>query len=93
VKPADKKETDDAKSGYTLGEILRAFPSTVWMGIAGVAVLVIAAALIILGSVYGTNLFESNSVAAVPNPTPTLSTGPPDTTPTPGPTPTEGGRK
>jgi LysM repeat protein len=89
AKPAQKKDLEQEKSGYTLGEILRAFPSTVWTGIAGVAVLLIFAVLIILGFVYGGNLFGASSVAAVQNPTPTLSAGPPDTTPTPGPTPTE----
>ena len=87
--PTDKKATPDPeKSGYTLGDILRAFPGTLWTGLAGVAILLIFAILIIGGFMYGSSLFGSNSVAAVQSPTPTLAAGPPESTPTPGPTPT-----
>lgn len=82
----DQKDQDkEERDGYTLGEVLRSLPSTLWTGVAGVAVLVIAAVLIIAGVMYGSNLFGINTVASVPNPTPTLDQGiAPAATPTPG---------
>lgn len=89
-KPAQTKSPDKNKEseGYTLGDILRSFPSTLWTGVAGVAVLVIFAFVIIAVFMYGSSAFSSNSAANVVNLTPTLLAGPPDSTPTPGPTPT-----
>lgn len=81
------QEKPEEKEGYTLGDILRSFPSTLWTGIAGIAVLIIAAILIIAAVVYGGNLFGFNGSVAEVNPTPTLDSGlAPNTTPTPGPT-------
>ncbi len=88
VKPVEPKKPEEEKEGYTLGDILRSFPSTLWTGIAGVAVLVIFAVAIIAVFMYGSNLLGGSSAAALPNSTPTLPAGPPDSTPTPGPTPT-----
>ncbi|MCB0209528.1 MAG: hypothetical protein KDJ52_09370, partial [Anaerolineae bacterium] len=80
-------EPQEEKEGYTLGDILRSFPSTVWTVIAGIAVLIIAAVLITAGLVYGGNFFGFDTTAAVANPTPTLDSGLAlDSTPTPGPT-------
>ncbi|HRV94783.1 MAG TPA: LysM peptidoglycan-binding domain-containing protein, partial [Anaerolineae bacterium] len=85
VEPASEKQEE--KEGYTLGDILRSFPSTVWTGIAGIAVLIIAAILIIAGVMYGSNFFGFDSSVAEANPTPTLDSGLAlNTTPTPGPT-------
>lgn len=89
VKPVEPKQAGDKdKEGYTLGDILRAFPSTLWTGVAGVAVLVIFAFIIIAVFMYGSGVLGAGNVAQVQLPTPTLPAGPPDETPTPGPTPT-----
>ncbi len=89
--PSTPATPEPEKEGFTLGDILRAFPSTLWTGLAGVSVLLIFAILIIGAFMYGSSLFGSNSVAAVEISTPTLEAGPPDASPTPGPTPTEAG--
>ncbi|MBE7551471.1 MAG: PD40 domain-containing protein [Anaerolineales bacterium] len=76
-------------SGHTFGDVLRAFPSTVWTFAGGLIVLVIFAAVII-GAYLLLNGNEPSvgGVAVVQSPTPTLDAGPPDATPTLGPTPT-----
>lgn len=76
-------------SGHTFGDVLRAFPSTVWTFAGGLIVLVIFAAVII-GAYLLLNGGEASvgGVALVQSPTPTLDAGPPDATPTLGPTPT-----
>ena len=48
VQPVEKKgPATSEKSGYTVGDVLRAFPSTLWTGVAGVAVLLVFAVIII----------------------------------------------
>lgn len=93
-KPAPGPATQPAETeekGYTFGDVLRSFPSTLWTLAIGVVVLVIFAFVFIAFSVFSGGLFDSG-VAAVQSPTPTLDTGiAPDTTPTPGPTPTDVG--
>lgn len=78
------------KTGYTVGDILRAFPSTLWTIIGGVVLLLACAVGLIFtwSWLQGEDLAPSPGLVAVPNVTPTLDAGPPDTTPTPGPTPT-----
>jgi LysM repeat protein len=77
------------KSGHTFGDVLRAFPSTIWTFVGGVIVLIIFA-VIIAGSYLLLNNGEGNvpGVAVAQSPTPTLDAGPPDATPTLGPMPT-----
>ena len=80
-------QAEPEPEGYTFGDVLRSFPSTLWTGIAGVVVMLIFAILIIVGVTYGSNFFGIDTIAAVPSPTPTLDAGlAPDSTPTPGPT-------
>jgi len=77
------------KAGFTFGDVLRAFPSTMWTAVGGLILLVIFA-VIIVGAwalLNGSNP-GVGGVAVVQSPTPTLDAGPPDATPTPGPTPT-----
>lgn len=76
-------------SGHTFGDVLRAFPSTIWTFAGGLIVLVIFAAVII-GAYLLLNGNEPGvgGVAVVQSPTPTLNAGPPNATPTLGPTPT-----
>jgi TolB protein len=73
------------KEGFTLGYILRSFPSTFWTVIAGVATLLMVAVLIIGATKLPLGI---SSVGPVQSPTPTLDAALPDSTPTPGPTPT-----
>ncbi|MCL4298358.1 MAG: PD40 domain-containing protein [Anaerolineae bacterium] len=76
-------------SGHTFGDVLRAFPSTVWTFTGGLIVLVIFAAVIIGAYLLlNGNNPSVGGVAVVQSPTPTLDAGPPDATPTLGPTPT-----
>ncbi len=75
------------KSGYTFGDVLRSFPSTIWTFAGGLLLLIIVA-IVIIGAWAMFNGGEPSGVAAVQNSTPTLAAGPPNTTPTPGPTPT-----
>ncbi len=77
------------KSGYTFGDVLRSFPSTVWTFAGGVIVLVIFF-FVIIGAYVLLNGGDNNvgGVAVALSPTPTLDAGPPDATPTLGPTPT-----
>lgn len=77
------------KAGYTFGDVLRSFPSTIWTFVGGVIVLLVFAFIIIaaVSMLRGNNLGVSG-LGVVLSPTPTLSAGPPDATPTPGPTPT-----
>jgi TolB protein len=84
-------ETEPEKTGYTLGDILRAFPSTLWTIAAGLVVLLLFA-IVIIGAWWTWSQFQGDSfgvssVAPLQGPTPTLAAGPPDSTPTPGPTP------
>ncbi len=84
-------KTQPKKAGYTIGDVLRAFPSTFWTAAGGVVVLIIFA-VIIIGAwmlFYGGGETPGvGGVAIVQSPTPTLAAGPPNATPTLGPTPT-----
>ncbi|MEW5957313.1 MAG: LysM peptidoglycan-binding domain-containing protein [Chloroflexota bacterium] len=78
------------KSGFTLGDVLRSIPSTVW-AVAGGLVLLLACALGLIftwGWLQGGGELAPGGLAAIPSLTPTLDAGPPDATPTLGPTPT-----
>jgi TolB protein len=78
------------KAGHTVGDVLRALPSTFWTATGGVVVLIIFA-VIIIGAwwlFYGNGNTGVGGVAAIQSPTPTLAAGPPNATPTLGPTPT-----
>ncbi len=86
--PAPNKKDQTEKSGYTLGEILRAFPSTMWTFAGGIIVLIIFAVIFIGAMSLFSGSDDAGGVAVVLSPTPTLNAGPPDSTPTPGPTPT-----
>jgi LysM repeat protein len=83
------EKTESKKSRFTLGELLRSMPSTIWTFVGGLVLLLACAAGLILswGWLQGGNL-DPESLVAVPSLTPTLNAGPPDATPTPGPTPT-----
>jgi len=83
------EKTEATKRGFTLGELLRSMPSTLWTFVGGLVLLLACAAGLIFswGWLQGGNL-DSESLVAVPSLTPTLDAGPPDATPTPGPTPT-----
>jgi TolB protein len=87
--PAPASYAQSKTSGHTFGDVLRAFPSTVWTFAGGLIVLIIFAAVII-GAYLLLNGGEPSvgGVAVVQSPTPTLDAGPPDATPTLGPTPT-----
>ncbi len=80
------------KEGYTLGDILRSFPSTIWTFVGGMAILLIFALVILAlwigfqGAGGGSD--EGSDLAAVSNVTPTLGSAPPNATPTLGPTAT-----
>lgn len=86
--PANQQsQTQQLKESYTFGDVLRSFPSTLWTGVAGVAVMLIFAVLIIIAVTYGSSLFGVEGIASAPNPTPTLDSAlAPDSTPTPAPT-------
>ncbi|MBE7467557.1 MAG: PD40 domain-containing protein [Anaerolineales bacterium] len=88
VQPAPVGQPKPA--GHTLGDVLRAFPSTIWTFAGGLIVLIIFAAVIIGAYVLlnGGDGGVVGGVAAIQSPTPTLAAGPPDATPTLGPTPT-----
>jgi TolB protein len=75
------------KPGYTFGDVLRSFPSTIWTFAGGLVVLIIFA-VVIIGAWALLNSGETSGVAVVQSPTPTLAAGPPNASPTPGPTPT-----
>ncbi|MBN1991428.1 MAG: PD40 domain-containing protein [Anaerolineae bacterium] len=76
------------KTGYTVGDVLRAFPSTVWTLAIGLVVLFIFAVIIVIGlSMLQGNGLGSGGLAVGQSPTPTLSVAIADSTPTPGPTP------
>ncbi len=92
--PASTRRTTAAqpqKSGYTVGDVLRSLPSTVWTFVGGLILLLACAFGLILtwGWMQGDEL-NPPGLVAIPSLTPTLDAGPPDATPTPGPTPTEG---
>ncbi len=81
-------ETQPQKKGYTVGDVLRSLPSTFWTAVGGITILlifffVIVAAMALLNRQEG----SVGGLAVMQSPTPTLASGPPDTTPTPGPTP------
>ncbi|MFN8454374.1 MAG: LysM peptidoglycan-binding domain-containing protein [Anaerolineae bacterium] len=78
------------KEGHTLGDVLRAIPSTVWTFTGGIVALLIFAVLVIVGYSFFVNSNETGvpGVAVLQSPTPTLEAGPPNATPTLGPTPT-----
>ncbi|HMQ51722.1 MAG TPA: LysM peptidoglycan-binding domain-containing protein [Anaerolineae bacterium] len=84
--PAKETTSDggEATEGYTLGDILRSFPSTLWAGVTGVAILLITAVIIIAIAVgYG----GEEAAGTLAEATPTLGVAIAlDTTPTPGPT-------
>lgn len=86
---AEPAEPAAPKSGFTVGQLLRSMPSTVWTAVGGVALLLICAVGLVLswGWLQGGDT-GVGSLVAVPSLTPTLDAGPPDSTPTPGPTPT-----
>ena len=86
-KTASAQEQSE-KSGYTLGEVLRALPSTMWTFAGGIVVLIIFAIIFIGAMSLFSGSDDAGGVAVVLSPTPTLAAGPPDSTPTPGPTPT-----
>lgn len=78
------------KSGYSLGDILRSIPGTVWTFLGGMAALIAFAVLVIaiwIGLQGGSE--PEGNLAAVNLPTPTLASAPLNLTPTPGPTPTQ----
>ena len=73
----------------SFGDVLRTLPSTLWVGVAGIALMVIAAIFIVFIVRNFGDLFGIGSVASGQGPTPTLDAGfALDATPTPGPTPT-----
>jgi TolB protein len=81
-------EAAPRKRGYTLGDILRSFPSTIWTLAGGIIVLLMFAFLIVAAWAWlNQGDFNLGSVAVAPSPTPTLAQGPPDATPTLAPTP------
>ncbi len=87
--PATKvAEAQPEKEGFTLGDVFRSIPSTVWTAIGGVAILLACAVgLIFTWSWLQGDDLGADGLVAVPSLTPTLDAGPPDATPTPGPTP------
>ncbi len=75
------------KEGYTVGDVLRSLPSTLWTFVGGVVILLACAVgLIFTWSWLQGDDLGSGGLVAVPSLTPTLDAGPPDATPTPGPT-------
>ncbi len=82
--------TRTQKTGHTMGDVLRAFPSTIWTFAGGLVLLIIFAVVVIIGAWALLNGGDSGigGVAVIQSPTPTLAAGPPNATPTPGPTPT-----
>jgi LysM repeat protein len=90
-KPTAATSTKTEKSGYTLGEILRAFPSTVWTFVGGFIVLLVFAFIIIAAffMLNDNNSVGVNPVAVEASLTPTMSAAMAGFTPTPGPTPEE----
>jgi TolB protein len=82
--------TQTQKTGHTMGDVLRAFPSTIWTFAGGLVLLIIFAVVVIIGAWALLNGGDSGigGVAVSQSPTPTLAAGPPNATPTLGPTPT-----
>ncbi len=77
------------KESYTVGDVLRSLPSTLWTFVGGVVILLACAVgLIFTWSWFQSDDLGSGGLVAVPSLTPTLDAGPPDATPTPGPTAT-----
>ncbi len=80
-------DAEPEKEGYTLGDVLRSLPSTIWTFVGGVLILLVCA----VGLIFSWSWFQGDEssmggLVAVPSLTPTLDAGPPDATPTPGPT-------
>jgi TolB protein len=88
-KPTATTPPKKEKGGYTLGEILRAFPSTVWTFVGGFIVLLVFAFIIIAAFFMLNDNAGVTDTPSVVNLTPTLGAGIADFTPTPGPTPEE----
>ncbi|MBN1218008.1 MAG: PD40 domain-containing protein [Anaerolineae bacterium] len=87
-KPAAPATAKPPKTGYTFGDVLRAFPSTFWTLAIGITVLIIFMVIIGIGSwMLQNNSLGVGSLAVGQSPTPTLGVAIADSTPTPGPTP------
>lgn len=77
------------KESYTVGDVLRSLPSTLWTFVGGVVILLACAVgLIFTWSWFQGDDLGSGGLVVVPSLTPTLDAGPPDATPTVGPTAT-----
>lgn len=85
---APAAEAKPQKRGYTFGDVLRSFPSTIWTLAGGIVVLLMFAFLLVAAYTWlNRSDFSAGSLAVAPGVTPTLAQGPPDATPTSAPTP------
>ena len=88
--PTIIKTDQPEKTGYTFGDVLRSFPSTIWTFVGGMAVLLIFALVIVGFRIVGSQSSdpESSGLAAAVDATPTLVGAVANETPTTVPTAT-----